>query len=293
MRLVRYSTESSAVRIGIAKNEGKIIDVRRAAAATGVEVPDTMRGFLADPYWREKAAIIEDHATRDPNVVNRSDTTLHAPIARPEKIVCVGLNYEEHIRESDEDPPENPLLFSKFPSAITGPEEPITWDPALTSKVDFEAELAVVMGETARRIDRAEAKDVIGGYIAANDVSARDLQFADEQWVRGKTLDTFCPLGPSIVTADELSNPHDLTIWTDVNGERFQESTTGDLIFDVYELVEFCSQAFRLSPGDVILTGTPPGVGAFRDPPVYLEEGDEVSIGIEGIGTLTNICAYL
>lgn len=293
MRLLRYSTASSSARLGIENQDG-IVDVGRAAAATGVEVPGTVRGLLADPYWREKASILTDHATGDPEaVVDPSTATLHAPVARPEKIVCVGLNYEEHIRESDEERPENPILFSKFPSAVAGPDDAITWDPELTSQVDFETELAVVMGETARRVDRAGAEAAVAGYTVANDVSARDLQFSDDQWVRGKTLDTFCPLGPHLVTADELGDPHELAIWTDVNGERLQESTTADLIFDVPELVSFCSRAFTLSPGDVILTGTPPGVGAFRDPPVYLEAGDEVTVGIEGIGTLTNTCAYL
>jgi 2-keto-4-pentenoate hydratase/2-oxohepta-3-ene-1,7-dioic acid hydratase in catechol pathway len=293
MRLLRYSTESSSARIGIGSDDG-IVDVGRAAAKAGVEVPDTMHGLLADPYWREKASIVTDHAARDPDaVVDRSAATLHAPVADPEKVVCVGLNYEEHIRESDEEAPENPILFSKFPSAVAGPNDAITWDPELTSQVDFEAELAVVIGETARRVDRAGAEAAVAGYTVANDVSARDLQFSDEQWVRGKTLDTFCPLGPNLVTADELGDPHELDIWTEVNGERLQESTTGDLIFGVPELVSFCSQAFTLSPGDVILTGTPPGVGAFRDPPVYLEAGDEVEVGIEGVGTLANTCAYL
>jgi 2-keto-4-pentenoate hydratase/2-oxohepta-3-ene-1,7-dioic acid hydratase in catechol pathway len=293
MRLLRYSTETSPVQIGIEIDEG-IIDVQRAAAITGIEIPDTTREFLADSYWREKAAILTDYAVDNPDVIlDRSETTLHAPVGHPEKIVCVGLNYEEHIRETDEDPPENPILFSKFPSAVAGPDDRIMWDRDLTSKVDFEAELAVVIGKTANRVDRTEANEVIAGYTVANDVSARDLQFSDEQWVRGKTLDTFCPLGPSLVTADELGGHDNLDIWTEVNGERLQDSTTSDLIFDVPELVAFCSRAFTLSPGDIILTGTPPGVGAFRDPPTYLQEDDKVTVGIEGIGTLTNTCTNL
>jgi 2-keto-4-pentenoate hydratase/2-oxohepta-3-ene-1,7-dioic acid hydratase in catechol pathway len=148
------------------------------------------------------------------------------------------------------------------------------------------------VGERARRIDPGEAAEHVAGYTVANDVSARDLQFADDQWVRGKSLDTFCPLGPELVTGDELGDPDDLALWTDLNGERLQESTTANLIFDVDRLVSFCSDAFTLNPGDVILTGTPPGVGAFREPPVYLGDGDEVTVGVEGIGELTNGCAH-
>lgn len=293
MRLVRYSTEDGPVRVGVVENDDHVIDLGRAGTSAGAELPDAMGELLADPEWRSKVERAVDVGRGSDAIVDRGAVELEAPITDPQKVVCVGLNYQEHVEESDGETPENPVLFAKFPSAIAAHEDEIRWDPELTSKVDFEAELAVVMGDSARRIDRTEAGDRIAGFTAANDVSARDLQFADEQWVRGKTLDTFCPLGPELVTTDEIDDPHDLAIWTEVNGRRFQESNTGDMIFDVYDLVSFCSQAFSLRPGDVILTGTPPGVGAFRDPPVYLGAGDEVAVGIEGVGELVNRCAHL
>lgn len=294
MRLVQYTSSEDATRIGAITDDGGVVDLQRVGGIVGIELPSRMTELLADADWRETIErVMSEYGDSSEAVLNRSAVTLTAPITDPQKVVCVGLNYEEHVAESGGERPENPVLFSKFASAITGPDGEIRWDPGLTSKVDFEAELAVVMGDRARRIDRSAATERIAGYTAANDVSARDLQFADEQWVRGKTLDTFCPLGPSLVTGDELTDPHDLSIWTEVGGERLQDSNTGDMIFDVYELVAFCSQAFTLEPGDVILTGTPPGVGTFRDPPIYLEAGDEVTVGIEGIGTLTNTCAHL
>lgn len=292
MRLVRSSSESESARVGVVEDGGDVIDLVRAGTAAGVELPDAMGELLADPEWRAKVRRLVDGVDHESDaLVEREAAELEAPIADPQKVVCVGLNYREHVEESDGEMPENPVLFATFPSAIAAPGDEIRWDPDLTSEVDFEAELAVVMGDSARRIDRSEAGDRIAGFTAANDVSARDLQFADEQWVRGKTLDTFWPPGPELVTPDEIADPHDLAIRCEVNGRRLQESNTGDMIFDVYELVSFCSQASTFSPGDVILTGIPPGVGAFRDPPVYLDAGDEVVVGIEGIGELVNDCA--
>lgn len=294
MRLVRFAPDSGPARVGAVGGDGVLVDLQRAGAEAGVEIPETTRALLAEPDWRDRVERAAGGVGRGSDAaVDRSEVALGAPVADPEKVVCVGLNYAEHAEESGGERPDEPVLFAKFPSAIVGPGDDIAWDDDLTSKVDYEAELAVVVGESARRVDPGEARECIAGYTAANDVSARDLQFADEQWVRGKTLDTFCPLGPELVTADELGDPHDLAIWTDVNGRRLQESTTGDMIFDAYDLVSFCSQAFTLEPGDVILTGTPPGVGAFREPSVYLQAGDEVTVGVEGIGELTNGCVTL
>jgi 5-carboxymethyl-2-hydroxymuconate isomerase len=160
----------------------------------------------------------------------------------------------------------------------------------LTQQVDFEAELAVVIGKTARHVSEADALDAVFGYTAANDVSARDLQFGDGQWVRAKSLDTFCPLGPVLVTADEIPDPQDLAIRCELNGQVVQESTTHEMIFGVAALVSFCSQAFTLEPGDVILTGTPHGTGAFRDPKLFMQNGDTVAVEIERIGRLVNPC---
>jgi 2-keto-4-pentenoate hydratase/2-oxohepta-3-ene-1,7-dioic acid hydratase in catechol pathway len=211
-------------------------------------------------------------------------------VSRPTKIMAVGLNYRDHAEESKGKIPEVPLLFAKFPSRIVGPEDPITWDMRVTSKVDYEAELAVIMGKKVRACDEGEALEAVFGYTCGNDVSARDLQFGDGQWVRGKSLDTFCPLGPWIVTRDEIPEPHALPIRCWLNGDLMQDSHTGLMIFTVPRLISFLSRHFTLFPGDVLLTGTPHGVGAFREPSVYLKDGDQVVAEIEGIGRLTNPC---
>jgi len=213
---------------------------------------------------------------------------LDGPLKTPSKIVCVGLNYHDHCRETGIAAPERPLIFAKFPSSLVGPDAAIEWPDELTEQVDWEAELAVVIGRRIKRASEREALDAIFGYTAANDVSARDLQFADQQWVRAKSLDTFCPLGPVIVTPDEFGDPQDKRLLARVNGETMQDSTTAEMIFGVAEIVSFLSQACTLEPGDLILTGTPWGVGGFRDPPVFLKPGDSVEIEVEGVGVLAN-----
>lgn len=219
------------------------------------------------------------------------DQIRYAPcINRPSKIIGIGLNYLDHIRESKAEIPERPLLFAKFPNTLAAHKDAITWNPELTKKVDFEAELAVVMGRTAYNCSEEEAEKAVFGYTCANDVSARDLQFGDKQWVRGKTLDSFCPLGPWIVTPDDIEDPHDLDIKSKLNGQIMQESNTRHMLFKVPQLVSFLSKNFTLAPGDVILTGTPDGVGAFRQPSVYMNDGDEIVIEIERIGRLINTC---
>jgi 2-keto-4-pentenoate hydratase/2-oxohepta-3-ene-1,7-dioic acid hydratase in catechol pathway len=183
-------------------------------------------------------------------------------------------------------------MFVKFPTAVIGPGEAITWPEGASSKVDYEAELAVVIGRRARNVAAAQAYDVIAGYTIANDVSARDVQFSDGQWVRGKSFDTFCPLGPYLLTADEVENPHGLRIRCILNGRVLQDSSTDQLIFDIPTLVEFISRTSTLLPGDVICTGTPDGVGVFRDPPVFLKPGDLVEVEIEKLGKLSNpVCS--
>jgi len=218
---------------------------------------------------------------------------LLAPLSDPGKVIAIGLNYRDHAREAKVDAPTAPPIFAKFPSAIVGPEQDIRWDPRYTSQVDFEAELAVVIGRRARRVAEDEALSYVFGYTCLNDVSARDLQFSDGQWVRGKSLDTFCPIGPWIVTRDEIPDPQRLAISSWVNGELMQRASTSDMYFSVAQLLAYCSEAFVLEPGDVIATGTPPGVGAFREPPRFLTDGDEVIVEIEGIGRLTNGCRHL
>lgn len=222
-----------------------------------------------------------------------AEARLLAPVQRPGKIVAIGLNYMDHCREQNIAPPEKPLIFTKFTTAINRPGGVIEWSASLTQQVDFEAELAVIIGKPARRVSEAAALDHVFGYTVANDVSARDLQFSDGQWIRGKSLDTFCPLGPWIVTKDEIEDPQQLPIGCEVNGQRLQNSNTSEMIFSVQALIAFCSRAFTLEPGDLILTGTPDGVGVFRDPKIFLKNGDEVVVSIEGIGSISNTCRVI
>jgi 2-keto-4-pentenoate hydratase/2-oxohepta-3-ene-1,7-dioic acid hydratase in catechol pathway len=222
--------------------------------------------------------------------INFSTNLVTAPLPNPAKIMAIGKNYADHAKESKSAIPERPILFTKFPSAIIGPGDEVTWDPALTAKVDFEAELAVIIGKTARNIDQSQALDYVFGYTCANDVTARDLQKGDGQWVRGKSLDTFGPQGPWLVTADEVADPQNLAVRCLVNGHTMQDGHTSKMIFGVAYLIAFLSQAFTLLPGDIILTGTPDGVGAYREPPVSMKDGDEMVVEIEGVGRLVNRC---
>ena len=209
------------------------------------------------------------------------------PIERPSKIVCVGLNYRDHAEEQGVELPSAPLLFAKWPNTLIGPGEPIVIPP-LVSQCDYEAELAVVLGARVKGVSKENALEAVRGYLCANDVTARDLQFGDGQWTRGKSPDTFLPVGPRLVPPGEIGDPHDLWIRTTVNGEVLQDSTTANLVFGVDEILSYASQAITLEPGDLVLTGTPAGVGIFRDPKRLLEPGDEVTVEIEGLGALTN-----
>ena len=216
-----------------------------------------------------------------------ADPTLLPPVV-PGKIVAIGLNYQDHIRESGQAPPQVPLVFAKFTTSVIADGVPIRLPQDLTERVDWEVELAVVIGRRARDVSEADALDHVFGYTIGNDISARDLQFADGQWVRAKSLDTFCPLGPVLVTADEIPDPQGLRLICRVNGEVMQDATTDLMIFGVAELISFCSHSFTLEPGDVILTGTPWGCGEFMEPKRSLAPGDVVECEIEGIGTLRN-----
>jgi 2-keto-4-pentenoate hydratase/2-oxohepta-3-ene-1,7-dioic acid hydratase in catechol pathway len=221
-----------------------------------------------------------------------ADAELLAPVPRPGKIVAIGRNYREHAAEEGVEPPSAPLIFAKWPSSVVGPGAEVRWDPALSAKVDYEAELAVVIGRTARRVPVETALDHVFGYTCLNDVSARDIQFGDGQWVRGKSLDTFCPMGPAVVTADEIGDPQDLAIACIVGDERVQDARTSAMYFGVAEIISYCSMSFTLEPGDIIATGTPAGVGVFRDPPRFLGDGDIMAVEIEGIGRLENVCRF-
>ena len=207
-------------------------------------------------------------------------------IDRPGKIVCVGLNYRDHAEESGMEIPKWPLLFAKWPSSVIGPGEPIVI-PRQAKDVDWEAELGVVIGKRAQRVSEADALDHVAGYVCANEVSARDVQFADGQWTRGKSFDTFCPVGP-MTPASEVPDPQALGIRCILNGETVQSSTTAQMVFTVAEVIAFISDGVTLEAGDLILTGTPPGVGLGRKPPVYMKDGDEVTVEIDGLESLTN-----
>ena len=208
------------------------------------------------------------------------------PIAVPSKIICVGLNYRDHAAESGMAIPERPLIFSKWPNTLIGPGDAIVL-PTLSDQVDYEAELGVVIGTRATKVSVADALAHVKGYCCANDVSARDVQLGDGQWARGKSLDTFCPVGP-LVPASQVPDPQQLRIRAVLNGETLQDATTADMIFSVAEIISFISQGITLEPGDLILTGTPPGVGFARKPPIFLRDGDEITVEIDGIGSLAN-----
>jgi 2-keto-4-pentenoate hydratase/2-oxohepta-3-ene-1,7-dioic acid hydratase in catechol pathway len=290
MRLLTYLADGER-RLGALVGE-LVVDLAAAQAAHmgGSDAPGDMRALIAagPDVW---ARLASDLATADLSSFSRplAEVRLAAPVL-PSKICAIGLNYLDHVLEGGRSIPKSPVLFAKLPSAVIGPGDAICWEPALSDKIDWEAELAVVIGRTARRVHAADAYDYVFGYTCVVDVSARDLQERDGQWTRAKSLDTFCPLGPWIVTRDEVPDPHSLPIRCTVNGEVVQRSNTDQLIFRIPELIEFLSRSFTLLPGDIILTGTPPGVGHYRKPPRYLQDGDTVAVEIDGIGALVNVC---
>ena len=293
MRLGQYSTNGGDPWVGVRHDDETIVNLQEAGIEAGVGLPKTTAELLGTWRWEEKVDLAVEYAeATGTGVYDPADLDRHAPVTGPEKVVCVGLNYRDHAEEGGNEIPETPVLFSKFPTCVAGPDDTISWSPELTEKVDYEAELVVVIGEEARRVAPDEAMDHVAGFLPGNDVSARDLQHGDGQWIRGKSLDGFAPIGPELVTTDEVADPHDLDIYAEVNGERLQDSSTSNLIFGIDELVSFCSQAFTLNPGDLLFTGTPPGVGVYREPPVLLGEGDTVTVGVEGLGELTNDCAF-
>ena len=258
---------------------------------------DPLAWFDMDGRWFKKARETHDVLVRDEKaladarekgwLVPSKDAYWFAPVPRPGKIICIGLNYRDHAAESNMPIPEKPVMFSKFSNCVIAPGEPVVV-PATSQQVDYEAELAVVIGRRAKHVAADRAYDYVLGYTAFNDVSARDFQFADGQWQRGKSCDTFAPMGQTIVTTDAIPDPHKLSIKLVLNGQTMQDSNTDQLIFGVPALIEFITQSITLEPGDVIATGTPPGVGFARNPPVFLKPGDEMEVLIEGMGGLGN-----
>lgn len=272
MKLVTFTHKNSSPRVGILDG-----DMVWGVAATGSMLALIQSGITP-----------ETTSERYPlNAVR-----LLAPL-RPGKIIAVGKNYAAHAAETGSEAPTTPLLFAKMTSSITNPGDPITWRESATTQVDWEGELAVIISRRTRQISEADAPKHIFGYTIANDVSARDLQNAEPQWLRAKGLDTFCPLGPAIVTRKEVDDPQKLHITTKVNDEVMQDAGTDQMVHGVYKLVAYCSQSFTLEPGDMILTGTPAGVALGMENPRWLRDGDVVSITIDPIGTLTNPCRVL
>jgi 2-keto-4-pentenoate hydratase/2-oxohepta-3-ene-1,7-dioic acid hydratase in catechol pathway len=304
MRIISFATEDSqwkSPRPGIilhtdGRDSGQRLDCEKLFAPE--ERPSNpLAWFDMDERWfrtardtalrleRDAAAFAE--AREQGWLVPSQDAYWFAPVPRPGKIVCIGLNYRDHAQESGLAVPSTPVIFSKFSSCVIAPGEPVVV-PTTSEKVDYEAELAVVIGRHAKHVSADRAYDYVLGYTAFNDVTARDFQFGDGQWQRGKSCDTFAPMGQTIVTTDEIPDPHTLRITMKVNGAVMQDSNTNQLIFRVPELIAFISASITLEPGDIIATGTPAGVGFARKPPVFLKPGDKMDVEIERIGGLGN-----
>jgi 2-keto-4-pentenoate hydratase/2-oxohepta-3-ene-1,7-dioic acid hydratase in catechol pathway len=288
MRLMSYRSSEGGDALGVTEGD-RWLPGSELVAGGPATMADLLHGGSAS-VEALRAAAAPGRIARDGRALD--DVELLAPVPRPGKIVAIGRNYREHVEEDGHDAPPAPLVFAKWPSSVIGHRAEIRWDPALTTQVDYEAELAVIIGRPARRVAEADALHYVLGYTCLNDVSARDLQFGDGQWARGKSLDTFCPMGPVLVTADEIPDPGDLAIACHVGGEVRQRANTSEMYFDVAAIISYCSQSFTLESGDVIATGTPGGVGIFRDPPILLADGDEVVVEIERIGRLVNTCRH-
>lgn len=288
LRLVQFCERGGACgRVGVELgNGGSVVDVTRVDPS----IPNDMRSFLQQ--WESSApAALKAVESATPDHTHKPVTfDLRAPIYDPQKLICVGMNYVDHCTEQNIPVPVEPLIFSKFSSAITEPNGPVLLSDE-TKCLDYEVELAFVISKKGKNIKESEGMDHVAGFTVAHDVSARDWQLHKNggQWLIGKTFDTFCPLGPAIVTTASLSDPHNLGIRCRLNGETVQNSNTNQLVHKTEALVAFISRFMTLEPGDVVLTGTPPGVGCFRTPPLYLKKGDTVECEIDEIGTIRNL----
>lgn len=281
MRWVTVASEDGPRACGVV--HGQYIDVN----AADPEMPSTVRELLQlGPEWQRRAwdALPQGAIRHDPAFVK-----VLAPVPDPQKILCIGLNYRDHAAESGVPVPTEPVIFNKFPSSLIGHGDPIVL-PKVSNEVDYEAELVILIGRKGRHISRERAREYVGGYAVGHDVSARDWQLnkPNKQWLAGKTFDTFAPIGPQLVTPDEVGDPHNLGIRLRLNGQTMQDSNTSQLVFGVDELIAYISQICTLEPGDLIFTGTPPGVGMARKPPVWLKPGDTVEVEIDKLGTLKN-----
>ena len=278
----RRPSDRDGYRIGSLVSASEIVDLTHLVFEGNLTDDQVLKFFDLDQGFVEH---VSDQ--RSGEVIDRNDVTICAPVPRPGKIICIGLNYRDHAAESGMAIPDSPVIFSKFASCSIGPDEAIVI-PRESAQTDYEAELAFIVGRRAKDVRLENAMSHVFGYTNFNDVSARDFQFADGQWQRGKSCDTFAPMGPFVATTDEIPDPQQLSIRLRLNGETMQDSNTNQMVFGVAELVEFLSRAITLEPGDVVATGTPPGVGFARKPPVYLQAGDIVEVEIDGLSVLSN-----
>jgi len=289
MRLVTYLSADRSMRIGALANLGSSMSDRVVDLTDAAEGIRCLRELIG--RWdRLGPGLAERLRTGSlPEVGPLGQVALAPPIPRPHKVVCIGLNYADHAAETGAPIPTEPVVFNKFPTAIIGPGAAIEL-PEISSQVDYEAELVVVIGKAASRIDRSTAMDHVFGYMCGHDVSARDWQKGRPggQWLLGKTFDTFGPTGPFLATKDEIPDPHALDVRFRLNGRELQSSNTRQFIFPIDQLIAHLSNVFTLEPGDLLFTGTPPGVGTARKPPVYLQPGDTAEVEIDGLGVLVN-----
>jgi 2-keto-4-pentenoate hydratase/2-oxohepta-3-ene-1,7-dioic acid hydratase in catechol pathway len=284
LKLLTFAVEDKA-RPGALKGD-RVIDLAAAGLPAGPHggLIEIARG--GDAMLERARKALDDAGAKSYAL---SAVKVLPPIRRPSKIIAVGLNYIDHCKEAGLPVPTEPVLFSKFTTSICGPFDDLSWPPAVTKEVDYEVELAVVIGKVAREVAEKDALDYVLGYTVVNDVSARDLQFIGaKQWDKSKSLDTFCPYGPYIVTREEIPDPHNLQVRTVLNGKEMQNSNTKNLIFNVNQIIAYASQGTTLLPGDLIPTGTPFGVGFSRKPPVFLKDGDECVCEVEKIGAIRN-----
>lgn len=306
MKIISFSYKNEN-HLGCLVDEHTVVDLPRVflefvnsgknTKMTSVKtLPDEMLEFVQewDKFFSAAKAALEWFTTyQDASLMKKvclplSDVKLRAPITNPSKVICVGLNYRDHCREHHFAIPERPLLFAKFPTSIVGPFDDVCWSKSSSQKVDYEAELAIVIGKKCKDVTPDQATEYIAGFTVLNDISARDVQFSDVQWVRGKSFDTFCPFGPYLVTTDEIADPQNLAIRCELNGKVVQNSNTLEMVFSCNEIISFISKYSTLLPGDLIATGTPDGVGSARDPEIYLHDGDNMMVEIEGIGRIQN-----
>jgi 2-keto-4-pentenoate hydratase/2-oxohepta-3-ene-1,7-dioic acid hydratase in catechol pathway len=290
MKLLTYKTNRK-LKLGL-KIDAGIMNVKKAGADLGIKVPQTPKamytlGLDALPLLNELVEKASPQAAGSPWMINENQIGFGPCVPNPEKILCVGLNYRRHAAESGAQVPEVPVLFSKFNNALIGSGDVIRI-PQGAERIDYEVELAVVIGKQAKYVPVDQALDYVLGYCDANDVSARDLQMRTSQWLLGKTLDGFCPLGPYLVTADEVDDPQQLSTRSWLNGEMRQNSNTADMVFTVAQIISYASQLMTLKPGDVILTGTPEGVILGMQEKVWMQPGDEVTVEVGNLGKLVN-----